>query len=142
MGIGRSGARVPLQTARATCAVGVLRPDDSDVGRRLRGGGAPGSCMAPHEPAYPTWVRRRPLPWRATIVRMSRVAAKYEDGLLHPTKALPLKPGELVTIIVVRQPDPARWDLGRLPGTTGEDDELAELGLGDWAAALDREDRG
>jgi predicted DNA-binding antitoxin AbrB/MazE fold protein len=69
------------------------------------------------------------------------VEALYENGILRPAKPLNLRPGERVGVIVVRQPDRARWDLTRL-ASQNEDGELAAAGLDDWAAALDREDRG
>jgi hypothetical protein len=55
---------------------------------------------------------------------------------------LPLQPGERVALVVVRRPDEARWDLDRLAAHADEDLALAEAGLDDWAAALEREDRG
>jgi hypothetical protein len=45
-----------------------------------------------------------------------------------------------VRVVVVRQPDPARWDIERLAGSSEEDRALAEAGLGDWADALDAMD--
>lgn len=71
---------------------------------------------------------------------MRPVQARYEDGLLRPAKPLPLRPGERVAIIVVRQPDPSRWDLSRLGASPSEDEALAKAGLAEWADALDRED--
>lgn len=68
------------------------------------------------------------------------VEALYEDGILRPAKPLNLRPGERVGVIVVRQPDRARWDLKRL--AQSEDTDLTSAGLEDWAAALDREDGG
>jgi hypothetical protein len=48
-----------------------------------------------------------------------------------------------VALIVVRRPDPERWNLDRLAkGGAGEDLALAEQGLAEWADALDAEDRG
>ena len=74
---------------------------------------------------------------------MRHVEALYEGGLLRPTEPLPLRPGETVELIVLRRPDPKRWDLDRLARTSaGEDAALAGQGLSDWAEALDREDRG
>lgn len=35
-----------------------------------------------------------------------------------------------------------RWDLQRLAATSAQDADLAAAGLEDWAAELDREDRG
>jgi predicted DNA-binding antitoxin AbrB/MazE fold protein len=69
------------------------------------------------------------------------VEALYEDGLLRPSRPLALRPGERVNLIVVRRPDPGRWDLKRLAGAArGEDLKLAEQGLAEWADALDAED--
>jgi len=73
---------------------------------------------------------------------MRLIEARFEDGLLRPETPLALAPGERVALIVVRQPDPRRWDLDRLARTGEmEDRELAEQGLAEWAEALDREDR-
>jgi predicted DNA-binding antitoxin AbrB/MazE fold protein len=72
---------------------------------------------------------------------MRVIEARYEEGLLKPETPLALTPGERVALIVVRHPDPRRWDLERLAkGGAGEDRGLAEQGLADWADALDRED--
>ena len=74
---------------------------------------------------------------------MKLVEARYEKGLLKPTAPLPLRPGERVSLIVVRQPDPNRWNLDRLQKTSSvQDIELAERGLADWSAKLDEEDQG
>lgn len=73
---------------------------------------------------------------------MRPVEAKYEGGLLRPAEPLPLRPGESVTLIVVRRPDPARWDMARLAASAAEDEELARTGLEEWADELDREDEG
>jgi predicted DNA-binding antitoxin AbrB/MazE fold protein len=73
---------------------------------------------------------------------MRFVEASYEDGLLRPTEPLALRPGEWVNLIIVRRPDPSRWNLDRLARIAhGEDLELAEQGLEDWAETLDTEDR-
>jgi predicted DNA-binding antitoxin AbrB/MazE fold protein len=69
------------------------------------------------------------------------VKARYEDGLLRPAKALPLRPGEQVAVIVIRQPDAARWDLSRLGAAAVEDEALATAGLAEWADALDHQDK-
>jgi predicted DNA-binding antitoxin AbrB/MazE fold protein len=72
---------------------------------------------------------------------MRVIEARYEEGLLKPETPLALTPGERVALIVVRHPDPRRWDLGRLAKTgVAEDQVLAEQGLAEWADALDRED--
>ena len=73
---------------------------------------------------------------------MRPVDAFYENGLLRPVSELPLRSGERVAVIVVRKADPARWNLTRLAAHGDDDLALAEAGLDDWAAALDREDRG
>lgn len=73
---------------------------------------------------------------------MRTVEALYENGLLRPAKPLNLRPGERVGLILVRRPDPSRWDLARLGACFGEDEELANAGLDDWSADLDREDQG
>ncbi|OFW50550.1 MAG: hypothetical protein A3G77_00475 [Acidobacteria bacterium RIFCSPLOWO2_12_FULL_68_19] len=73
---------------------------------------------------------------------MRPIDALYENGLLRPVSPLPLRSGERVALIVVRRSDSSRWDVTRL-GAHGDDDlALAEAGLDEWAAALDREDRG
>lgn len=75
------------------------------------------------------------------LCRMRPVEALFEDGTLKPAKPLNLRQGERVALIVVRRPDAARWDLARL-ASNREDEELATLGLDEWAAALDHEDGG
>lgn len=73
---------------------------------------------------------------------MRLIEAHYEEGLLRPEAPLALKPGERVALIVVRHPDPQRWNLERLAkGGAGEDLELSKQGLADWADVLDQEDR-
>lgn len=71
---------------------------------------------------------------------MRTIEARYEDGLLKPETPLTLKPGERVALIVVRHPDPSRWNLHRLAQGAAEDVSLAEEGLSEWADALDAED--
>ena len=72
---------------------------------------------------------------------MRFIEARYEEGLLKPEAPLALTPGERVALIVVRHPDPKRWDLERLAKSgTEEDRMLAEQGLAGWADALDEED--
>jgi len=73
---------------------------------------------------------------------MEIIEAEFENGVLRPMRRLALRPGERVGIVVVRRPDPARWNLARLTKIAAANEEkLAEEGLGDWADALDREDR-
>ena len=85
--------------------------------------------MAPRR--HPRWYDRG----------MRFIEARYEGGLLKPETPLALTPGERVALIVVRHPDPRRWDLDRLAKSgSGEDRELAERGLAEWADALDEED--
>jgi predicted DNA-binding antitoxin AbrB/MazE fold protein len=71
---------------------------------------------------------------------MRLVDACYEGGLLKLSRPLALRPGERVGLIVVRRPDPKRWDLDRLASSAGKDElALAQQGLGEWAQALDEE---
>ncbi|SPF53990.1 hypothetical protein SBA4_6010003 [Candidatus Sulfopaludibacter sp. SbA4] len=72
------------------------------------------------------------------VVRL--VEAQYEDGVLRPAERLSLRSGERVNLIVVRRPDPGRWDLARL-AKTGYGDALAEQGLAEWANALEDEEK-
>ena len=70
------------------------------------------------------------------------VEALYDDGVLRPTERLGLRPGERVNLIVVRRPDPSRWELARLAKTANGDDlALAEEGLAHWASDLDSTER-
>jgi len=72
---------------------------------------------------------------------MRVIEARYEQGSLKPTEPLALRAGETVGLILVRRPDPKRWNLDRLrKNTTVEDTALAEQGLAEWAATLDQED--
>jgi predicted DNA-binding antitoxin AbrB/MazE fold protein len=74
------------------------------------------------------------------VVRL--VEAQYENGVLRPSERLGLRPGERVNIIVVRCPDPGRWDLARLAKTeNGDDLALAAQGLAEWASELEAKDR-
>lgn len=67
--------------------------------------------------------------------------ATVRAGALLPSEDLALPEGEMIRLVMVRRPDPARWELARL-AHRDEDDDLAEAGLREWAAALDREDHG
>lgn len=72
---------------------------------------------------------------------MRVIEARYEEGLLKPEAPLALTPGERVALIVVRHPDPRRWDLDRLAKSGAEEDRvLAAQGLTEWADALDEGD--
>ena len=73
---------------------------------------------------------------------MRPIEAHYENGVLRRSAPLALRPGERVGVVVMRRPDPNRWDMDRLEALADQDDELADDGLADWADALDREDRG
>lgn len=55
-------------------------------------------------------------------------------------RRLSLRPGERVGIVVVRRPEPLRWDLERLSKVIPDEDTLAEAGLREWGATLSRED--
>jgi len=74
---------------------------------------------------------------------MRVVEAQYENGFLKLSRPLPLRGGERVGLIVVRRPDPRRWDMERLAAShTSEDIELARAGLDSWEQQLDKEDQG
>ena len=79
---------------------------------------------------------------RAILSFMRPVDAVYENGLLRPVSELPLRSGERVAVIVVRRADASRWDFTKLAAHPDDDLALAEAGLDEWAAALEREDRG
>lgn len=86
--------------------------------------------------------RRSFSPPHGTIKVVRVVEAQYEDGVLRPAQRLDLRPGEHVSLIVVRRPDPSRWDLARLvKAANGEDLALAEQGLTEWAGELDATER-
>jgi predicted DNA-binding antitoxin AbrB/MazE fold protein len=72
---------------------------------------------------------------------MGVIEAEFNDGVLRPTRRLPLRPGERVGIIVVRCPDPSRWDIGRLSKPSADEDMLTEAGLTEWETTLSHEDR-
>ena len=70
------------------------------------------------------------------------VEAQYEDGVLRPAERLGLRPGERVNLMVLRRPDPRRWDLARLSSISNQEDlTLSEPGLADWANSLDAAER-
>lgn len=74
------------------------------------------------------------------VVRL--VEAQYENGVLRPVERLGLRSGEHVNLIVVRRPDPRRWDLSRLSSTSNQEDlTFSEAGLAEWANSLDATER-
>ena len=74
------------------------------------------------------------------VVRV--VEAQYENGVLRPMERLGLRSGERVNLIVVRRPDPRRWELARLSSASNQEDlNLSEQGLADWANSLDAAER-
>ena len=79
----------------------------------------------------------------ANLPLMQIIEASFENGALHPLRQLPLREGETVGIVVVRRPDPARWNLDRFAkiSTSEEESRLSEDGLDEWATALDDQDR-
>jgi predicted DNA-binding antitoxin AbrB/MazE fold protein len=72
---------------------------------------------------------------------MRPVEACYENGFLKSAQPLKLRQGEKVAVVVLRHPDPARWDMKRLAVGSTEEATLASAGLDAWADALDAEDR-
>ena len=98
----------------------------------------PGSGVLPRMPGYGADTPRGGLPLHVTIMVVRVVQAQYQDGVLRPAQRLSIRPGEQVSLIVLRRPDPSRRDLARLAKTAnGEDHALAEQGLTDWAGELD-----
>jgi predicted DNA-binding antitoxin AbrB/MazE fold protein len=71
---------------------------------------------------------------------MASIEAVYDGSVLRPTHPLRLRVGERVRIIVLRQPDPARWDLARLSSAETDDADLAATGLVDLADTLHRDE--
>ena len=79
---------------------------------------------------------------RDTMMVVRLVEAQYEDGVLRPAERLGLRSGERVSLMVVRRPDPHRWDLARLSSTSNQEDlSLSEQGVGAWASSLDAAER-
>jgi len=77
-----------------------------------------------------------------TIVVVRLVEAQYENGVLRPVERLGLRSGERVKLMVMRRPDPRRWDLARLASSSHQEDvSLSEQGLADWADSLDATER-
>ena len=72
---------------------------------------------------------------------MRVIEAEFNDGVLRPMSRLPLRQGERVGIVVVRRPDPLRWDLARLSKVISDEDTLTEAGLAAWNTTLGYEDR-
>ena len=92
------------------------------------------ACSRPHT--------RPLLTAHATIVVVRLVEAQYENGVLRPVERLGLRSGERVNLMVMRRPDPRRWDLARLARTSNQEDlSLSDQGLADWADSLDATER-
>ena len=72
---------------------------------------------------------------------MELIEAEFNEGVLRPMRRLRLRPGERVGIVVVRRPDPSRWDLARLSRVIRDEDGLTEAGLAEWETTLSREDQ-
>jgi len=56
---------------------------------------------------------------------MELIEAEFNDGVLRPMRSLALRQGERVGIVIVRRPDPSRWDLARFPKVSAEEVSLA-----------------
>jgi predicted DNA-binding antitoxin AbrB/MazE fold protein len=104
--------------------------------------GHPDLGCGPAPAAAGCCVRAGEASWTCYNGPVRPIEARYENGLLHPTKPLALRPGERVAVVVIRRPDPSRWDLDRLARHGDEDEALAGAGLDDWADALRREGDG
>jgi predicted DNA-binding antitoxin AbrB/MazE fold protein len=76
------------------------------------------------------------------MVVLRRQGVEYRDGALYPEQPLPLRRGERVDLILLRQSDALRWDLDRLARAAGLDERgLTEQGLDAWCDALETEDQ-
>ena len=60
---------------------------------------------------------------------MEVIEAEFENGVLRPMRPLSLRPGEGVGMVVVRRPDPNRWDIARLSKGSADEEALSETGL-------------
>jgi predicted DNA-binding antitoxin AbrB/MazE fold protein len=69
---------------------------------------------------------------------MELVEAEFTEGVLRPMRRLQLRQGERVGIVVVRRPDPSRWDLARLSKVIPDEETLTEAGLAEWETTLSR----
>src|SRR5215210_1523705 len=118
------------------CSVGLQRPPSSGVEEAEHG------RSRWHCPEFASG--RHEITFCGMIINAMRfIEARYEEGLLKPESPLALTPGERVALIVVRHPDPKRWDLERLAKSGAEEDRvLAEQGLADWADAKVLKERG
>jgi predicted DNA-binding antitoxin AbrB/MazE fold protein len=72
---------------------------------------------------------------------MEMIEAEFNEDVLRPLRRLRLRPGERVGIVVMRRPDPSRWDLARLSKVIRDEDTLAEAALAEWETTLSREDQ-
>jgi len=77
---------------------------------------------------------------RVTVDEMELIEAEFHEGVLRPMRRLRLRPGERVGIVVVRRPDPLRWDLARLSRVIQDENALTEAGLAEWETMLSSED--
>jgi predicted DNA-binding antitoxin AbrB/MazE fold protein len=74
------------------------------------------------------------------VVRL--VEAQYENGFLRSVEHLGLRSGERVNLLVMRRPDPRRWDLARLASASSQEEiTLSGEGLAEWASSLDATER-
>ena len=72
---------------------------------------------------------------------MELIEAEFNEGALRPMRRLRLRLGERVGIVVVRRPDPLRWDLARLSKVVADEDTLTEAALAEWETTLSGEDQ-
>jgi predicted DNA-binding antitoxin AbrB/MazE fold protein len=73
---------------------------------------------------------------------MKTFERRYEDGALKPSKPLPLSPGESVEVVLIGPGGPKLKTLQLFATEHGEElDFLTGVGLEEWSAMLDQEDR-
>lgn len=71
---------------------------------------------------------------------MRPVEARYYNGFLKPAQPRKRRQPEKVAVVLIRHPDPARWDVERLAVGRAEDEALASANLDAWVDALDADD--
>ena len=73
---------------------------------------------------------------------MRTFEVRYEDGVLKPKEPLPLVPGQEVKVVLLRQQDPDRWARWETAVSQTEEEKwLTEVGIDEWLAMLDEEDK-
>lgn len=76
------------------------------------------------------------------MTAMRPLEARFVHGHLEPTEPLVLEEGQRVGLILVPPPSESRWNAAVLARASKSDDEkLEHVGLAEWGAMLDEEDK-